>query len=297
MLQSGTHSFFPPFDKADKGMAEDTVTIKIVVDDEAGPGFLAEHGFSLWVEAYGLKILFDTGQGKALLHNATVLNIVPREADVLILSHGHYDHSGGLPEVLRPPHHIHVYCHAAAFLPRYSIVDGIAEPVKMPPAAMISINGQPENKLHWVTKPLQLSEKIGITGEIPRVNDFENTGGSFYLDQDGKRADPIKDDMAFWIKTPQGLLVCIGCCHAGIINTLSYISELTGETRIHTLIGGLHLLHADTARLARTISELKRFQIQRIIPCHCTGDGAHALLMDTFSSIRGQAGMEIDIAL
>lgn len=276
-------------------MVQATVRMKIVVDNEAGPGFLAEHGFSLWVEADGLKILFDTGQGKALLPNSTALNIVPREADVLILSHGHYDHSGGLPEVLRPPHRIHIYCHAAAFLPRYSIKDGLAEPVKMPPEAMIAINGQPENKIHWVTRPLHLSENIGITGEIPRESDFETTGGSFYLDQDGKRADPIRDDMAFWIKTPQGLVVCIGCCHAGIVNTLSYIGKLTGETRIHTIIGGLHLLHADETRLAKTISELKRFDIQRIIPCHCSGDHAAALLMDHFSCTRGQAGMEIDI--
>ena len=276
-------------------MAHNSIKMKIVVDNEAGPGFLAEHGFSLWVEAYDRKILFDTGQGKALLHNATALNIVPREADLVILSHGHYDHSGGLPEVLRPPHHIDIYCHAAAFLPRYSISEGIAEPVKMPPEAMICINGQPENKLHWVTKPLKLGEHIGITGQIPRRNDFENTGGSFYLDQDGKRADPINDDMAFWIKTPMGLVICIGCCHAGIINTLSFIKELTGETKIHTIIGGLHLLNADPARLAKTVSELKRFNIEHIIPCHCTGDGAHSLFMEHFSCRRGFAGMEMEI--
>lgn len=276
-------------------MAEDTILLKIVVDNEAAPGFLAEHGFALWIEADGQRLLFDTGQGKALLPNATMLDIVPRQADALILSHGHYDHTGGLPDVLHPPHHIHVYCHAAAFLPRYNIREGIAVPVKMTPGAMVAMNGLPEDRVHWVTKPRLLSENIGITGEIPRVSDFETTGGAFYFDQDGRRADPIKDDMALWLKTSGGLVVVIGCCHAGLINTLSYIRELTGETRIHTLIGGLHLLNADHIRLARTLADLEDFDLRRIIPCHCTGTAAQAMLQAKFSCTPGYAGMEVRI--
>lgn len=271
------------------------VTMKILVDNAAAPGFLAEHGFSLWVEADNKKILFDTGQGPALLHNAQAMHVDLNQTELLILSHGHYDHTGGLPDVLHPPHHIHLYCHAAAFLPRYSIREGIAKPVKMVPQAMISVNSLPEDKVHWVTKPIQITDRIGITGEIPRTNNFETTGGAFYFDQDGKRADPIRDDMAFWIRTEQGLVVCIGCCHAGIINTLQYITELTGEKRIHTLIGGLHLLNANEEQLKKVITELKQFAINNIIPCHCTGDRAYAHLMAEFNCTKGYAGMEISI--
>ncbi|GAB6190605.1 MBL fold metallo-hydrolase [Desulfocastanea catecholica] len=271
------------------------VTMKILVDNAAAPGLLAEHGFSLWVEADNKKILFDTGQGPALLHNAQAMHVELDKTELLILSHGHYDHTGGLPDVLRPPHHIHLYCHAAAFLPRYSIREGIAKPVKMVPQAMISVNSLPEDKVHWVTKPIQITDRIGITGEIPRTNNFETTGGAFYFDQDGKRADPIRDDMAFWIMTGQGLVVCIGCCHAGIINTLHYITELTGEKRIHTVIGGLHLLNAQEEQLTKVITELKQFDINKIIACHCTGDRAYAHLMAEFNCVQGHSGMEISI--
>lgn len=277
-------------------MVCDPLTLKIVVDNEAAPGFVAEHGFALWIEAGDQRILFDTGQGKALLQNATALDIVPRQADALVLSHGHYDHTGGLPDVLQPPHHLQVYCHAAAFLPRYSIREGIAVPVKMTPGAMVAVHALPEDRIHWVTKPHMIGEHIGITGEIPRTTDFETTGGAFYFDQDGRRADPIKDDMALWIKSADGLVIVIGCCHAGLINTLTYIRELTGETRIHTLIGGLHLLHADQTRLARIRAELAAFDLRRIIPCHCTGAAAQAMLRDNFNCTPGYAGLEVRIA-
>ncbi|MGW8193116.1 MAG: MBL fold metallo-hydrolase [Desulforhopalus sp.] len=276
-------------------MNTSSVHLKILVDNVAAPGLVAEHGFSLLIEAENKMILFDTGQGKALASNANTLNVDLAATDLLILSHGHYDHTGGLPLVLHPPYHLHVYCHGAAFLPRYSIVDGVAKPVKMVPEAMISINTLPEENMHWVAKPLNITDALGVTGEIPRTNDFENTGGAFYFDQDGKRADPIKDDMAVWIKTPHGLVICIGCCHAGIINTLDYILGLTGETTIHTLIGGLHLLNADRVRLEKTLARLQQFNINQIIPCHCTGDDAHRLLMKAMPCLKGYAGMEIHI--
>lgn len=276
-------------------MTKSEIKLKILVDNEAAPGLLAEHGFSLWVEADNKKILFDTGKGPALLPNAKAMHVDLNQTELLILSHGHYDHTGGLPDVLHPPHHIHLYCHAAAFLPRYSIREGMARPVKMVPQAMTSVNNLPEENVHWITKSLQLTERIGITGEIPRTNDFETTGGAFYFDQDGKRADPIKDDMAFWIKTEQGLVICIGCCHSGIINTLEYIIELTGEQRIHTVIGGLHLLNASEEQLQKVMAELKKFTINKIIPCHCTGDRAVALLKAEFDCTLGYAGMEIVI--
>lgn len=271
------------------------VRLRILVDNIAAPGLLAEHGFSLLVETSGRTILFDTGQGPALPRNAEKMKVDLQKTDLLILSHGHYDHTGGLPTVLHASYHVHVYCHGAAFLPRYSINSGIAKPVKMIPEAMIAIDGLPEERMHWVAKPLKIADNIGITGEIPRTSAFENTGGSFYFDQDGKRTDSIRDDMAIWISTSQGLVICIGCCHAGIINTLNYIRDLTGESKIHTLIGGLHLLNADLERLEKTIAGLRRFDIGQIIPCHCTGDAANVIIKREMNCRQGYAGMELRI--
>jgi len=269
------------------------IKLTILVDNYAAENLNAEHGFSLWVETGSRIILFDTGQGSALKNNAAALNIPLDQADTLILSHGHYDHTGGLADLLHVNHQVNVYCHAAAFLPRYAVSDGTARPIKMTSEAMMAINSLPETRVHWVTKSEKLAEGISITGEIPRLTGFENTGGPFYFDQDGKRADPIKDDLAFWLDTPDGLIVCIGCCHAGIVNTLDYICKLSGKTKIHTVIGGLHLLHADEERLQQIITALQDFEIGQFIPCHCTGQAAVDLLAKHWPTTRGYAGMEI----
>ena len=273
----------------------DSLKMTILVDNNAADNLSAEHGFSLWVETDNKKILFDTGQGSAMKNNAAILGVDLTTADLLILSHGHYDHTGGLADLLHVNQGVHVYFHAAAFLPRYSVSNGIARPIKMTSDAMIAINSLPENRVHWVTKPVHLSESIGITGEIPRVTDYEDTGGSFYFDQDGKRADPIKDDLAFWLKTPKGLVICIGCCHAGIVNTLEYICQQSGENNIHTVIGGLHLLNADDTRLQKTVDALQKFNIENFIPCHCTGDAAIEYIAGKWHTRKGYAGLEIHI--
>ncbi len=96
------------------------IKLRILVDNETRDGLIAEHGFSLLIEVDGEKILFDTGQTNALFLNAEQLGVTLEELDTLVLSHGHYDHTGGLPRLLRISHNVRVYCHAAAFLPRYS---------------------------------------------------------------------------------------------------------------------------------------------------------------------------------
>lgn len=274
-------------------MGNSKIKLTILVDNSAASGLLAEHGFSLWVEADNKKILFDTGQGTALHHNAKSLDVDLSQTEYLILSHGHYDHTGGLPDVLPHAVNAHLYCHSAAFLPRYSITDSIAKPIKMFPKAMACVDNLPENRVHWVTKPVKISPIIGITGEIPRHTDYENTGGHFYFDQDGKRTDPVKDDMAFWIESEEGLIVCIGCCHAGIINTLDYIIEQSGQKKIRALIGGLHLLNADEERMVKTVEELKKLQIGQLVPCHCTGDKAHKVFKEEFNAEKGYGGMQL----
>ena len=276
-------------------MNAENIRIQIIVDNEAQEGLRAEHGFALWLEVDDQKILFDTGQKDALLFNAEKLHIDLDKADSLILSHGHYDHTGGLADVLSCNHRVKVYCHAAAFLPRYSIHDGIAKPVKMTTRAMSSIGNLPEERLKWVTKAVNTSKAVAITGEIPRNVDFETTGGSFYFDRDGKRTDAIVDDMALWINSSKGLIICIGCCHAGIINTINHIKKMSGVSKIHALIGGLHLTGADEQRLQKTIDLLKHENIEKIITCHCTGDIAHQQLGEQLRAQKGFAGMDIQI--
>lgn len=273
-------------------MTPERVKITILVDNRAGDGLLAEHGFSLWVEADGRRILFDTGQA-ALEFNSRVLGVELAEADALVLSHGHYDHTGGIPVFLRATRAAGIHCHPGIALARYAIREGKAKSIGMPPEALAALEKLPAERLHPVDRAVMLSERVGLTGPIPRATGFEDTGGPFFLDPEGKAADPIEDDLALWIRTDEGLVVCAGCAHAGIVNTLDFVRGLSGERRIRAVLGGFHLKETRRERLDRTIAALRSTAPDLIVPCHCTGDQAASALKDALGErvTPGAAGM------
>jgi 7,8-dihydropterin-6-yl-methyl-4-(beta-D-ribofuranosyl)aminobenzene 5'-phosphate synthase len=202
------------------------------------------------------------------------------QAGVLILSHGHYDHTGGIPHVISNAGKMNVYCHPGVVQPRYSIRDGVPKPIEMPRESMSAVDQLPVHRLHWVLQPVLLSEEIGITGPIVRETSYEDVGGPFYLDREGKRPDPIEDDLALWIQTDDGLVICVGCCHAGLVNTLNHILRLNPGSKIRAIIGGFHLLDASSQRLDQTMAALRSLEPDTVVPCHCTGQRAVRALSD-----------------
>jgi 7,8-dihydropterin-6-yl-methyl-4-(beta-D-ribofuranosyl)aminobenzene 5'-phosphate synthase len=274
-------------------MTSAKVQVTILVDNQAGEGLVAEHGLSLWIETEDKRILFDTGQGSAFANNARVVGIDLGKINILVLSHGHYDHTGGIPQVLQQPRNPNVYCHPAIVLPRYSIRNGIPKPIQMPLESMVAIDTLSLEQLHWIQQPMLLSDKIGITGPIPRETSFEDSGGPFYLDPQGEHTDPIADDLALWIRTDDGVIVCVGCSHAGLVNTLYHVRRLSHGLRIRAVIGGFHLLNASRERLEQTVTALRLLGPDLVVPCHCTGELAVAALRNAFGEgiSPGAAGM------
>lgn len=250
--------------------------ITVLVENTAGKmGLLAEHGLAFWIELDGKRILFDTGQGNVLVHNARRLGIALAEADFIILSHGHYDHTGGLGDA--PPRPLHA--HPAAFEPKYRRnADGSSRPIGMP------VSGFAGERV-LVTEPTRLTERLWLTGPVPRRTDFEDPGGPFFLDDACTRPDPLADDQAAFVETSLGTVAILGCAHAGIVNTLRWIRELTGHRPIHTVIGGTHLVNPSPERLDRTVDELRPLGIQRLLPCHCTGFPAQVRLWNEFPDL------------
>jgi 7,8-dihydropterin-6-yl-methyl-4-(beta-D-ribofuranosyl)aminobenzene 5'-phosphate synthase len=273
-------------------MNEGPIRITILVDNRANEGLLAEHGLSLWIEASGQRLLFDTGQGPALASNAGKLGVALHSADTLVLSHGHYDHTGGVPLVIESAPAVHVFCHPAVPTSRYSIRNGAARPIGMPESARSALERVPPERLHWTTRPIEIAPGIGLTGPIPRLRDYEDVGGPFFVDDEGKHSDPIDDDLALWIRTDRGLVVVVGCSHAGVINTLKYAQRLSGGSRVHAVLGGFHLGEAGETRVARTMGALTALGPDLIVPCHCTGELAVEKLRQTFGErvLIGSAG-------
>lgn len=261
--------------------------ITVLVDDHLErPGLQPEHGLSLWIEADDRKILFDMGQSNLYLNNARSLGIDPADADVLAISHGHYDHTGGVATGLKLQPSPIVYCHPGVFTPRYSRQsDGTMKPVGMTQLSSDALHRIIDH-IRWVNGPTLLSDDIGITGPIPRTYNSDGTGGSFFLDPEGNRPDPIDDDMAMWFRTSEGITVVTGCCHAGLVNTLRHIQTLIPDEPVHTVVGGFHLLHASVERIEEIRFFLKSLGVREVVPLHCSGEAATRILATSQTNHR-----------
>jgi len=249
--------------------------ITILVDNQAGPGLSAEHGFAAWIECDGRHWLLDAGQGAALVPNAQALGVPLAAAEGLILSHGHYDHTGGLPALLASSS-ARVYCHPHAERPRYAMRDGEARSIGMPASARAALAALPGERLWQVTAPLALASGVGLTGPIPRRADYEDSGGPFFADAVGRHPDDFADELALTLRTTRGLVVILGCGHAGLINTLSHALALHPGERLHAVLGGFHLGGASEERLARTAAALRALDPAVVVPCHCSVERAVA---------------------
>jgi 7,8-dihydropterin-6-yl-methyl-4-(beta-D-ribofuranosyl)aminobenzene 5'-phosphate synthase len=267
------------------------MTITILVDNLARPGLKFEHGFSAWIEVAGRRVLFDTGQGMGLAGNAEKLGIDLRTTDILVLSHGHYDHTGGLPFAIAQAPTAEIHVHPAATHLRYALRNGIAKAIAMPEPVRTALERHPVG-VSWTTQAQELTLDLGLTGPIPRLTNYEDTGGPFFVDSGGNEPDPIVDDMALWIRTGRGLVVVLGCGHAGLVNSVRHALKLSRENRLHAVLGGFHLNEASELRLGRTMAELQELAPELVVPCHCTGETAVERLKATFGEhvVRGAAG-------
>jgi len=271
------------------------VRITVIVDNHAEPPLIAQHGLAFWVETHDARILFDTGQGRALLPNAGRLGIDLRTVQHIVLSHGHYDHTGGLAEVLDLAPDAVIHLHPDALHPKHS-----RQPA--PPHRSI---GMPERVASLLRSragvistaaPTAIAHDVMATGQIPRVNPLEQAAGDFFLDEECTAPDMLLDDQALFIDTPRGIVVLLGCAHSGVMTTCEYVRALTGK-RIRGIIGGMHLLNASEERLEATLHALQQLSPEFIAPCHCTGDQAVGRVKDAlpeaFRPCRVGCGYEL----
>lgn len=252
-------------------------------------GLVAEHGLCWWLEWGDHVVLFDCGQGAALAPNASRLELDLSRTRDLVLSHGHYDHAGGLPCVLASGARPRVLAHPSAACVRYSRRgEAVGAEVGIPPAARAALAAQGLG-ITPVTGPTEVLPGLFATGEIPRLHPWEQEDLQFFLDAAGTQPDPLSDDQALYFATPEGLVVLLGCAHAGVVSTLQYVQDLSGQKRFRLVAGGMHLEHASSKRLDRTLQALSTMAIASLVPLHCTGFAAQCLLR-TFLPERYSVG-------
>ncbi len=247
--------------------------ITILVDNNAEKSALkTEHGFSCYCRTESSSFIFDTGQTSAVVHNAAKLAVDLSQLESAIISHGHYDHTGGLADVLHLAPRARLFLHPKAIEKKF-------RPLKQGGSKYLGTNSDVLDAIQsaqaaFVTAPVQIENGVFITGPVPRTNNFEDTGGDFYLDEKCVKHDPLIDDMSIYARTKAGIVILTGCCHSGIVNTTEYIKKLCPQEKIIAIIGGLHLLNADDDRLARTLDYIRSLEPAIVAPCHCTGENA-----------------------
>lgn len=252
--------------------------ITVLVENQpVGRGLLGEHGIAFHLRADGNNVLFDTGQGLTLLHNADRLGIDLSALAAIVLSHGHYDHTGGLPGVLERCGAVDIFLHPETLRPKFNRE---GKDIGAPASSLAALGRA--RCVHSTERPTEIVPGLFVTGPIPRRNEIEDTGGPFYRDAGRRAEDPLTDDQALYALLPEGVVVILGCCHAGVLNTLEYISELTGGRPVHAVLGGTHLLRAGEERLAHTAGLLETLDVKVLAPNHCTGLNAQCYLRSRF---------------
>lgn len=257
-----------------------TFRITVLCENSVGPisGTLGEHGFAALVEpAGGQPLLFDTGQGATLLHNAARMNKSLAEVSGVVISHGHYDHAGGLLPLLKEIGPRTVFGHPEIFRPRHRVKDnGECWPIGMP-------QGRTELEQAGAAFDLspdfrEIAPGVHLTGEVPRATPFETGDQGLYCDCTGQEVDSTPDDQSLVLESERGLVVLVGCCHAGLVNTLEHVAYSLGRRDVYAVIGGTHLGFCGQLQQEKTITALKKWGVQKVAASHCTGFAAAARL-------------------
>ena len=233
-------------------------------------GAIAEHGWAVFIETDQGNFLFDTGQGRAIINNARHFKKELSTIQGIIISHHHYDHTGGLLSVLEQTGKVDVYGHPDLFKNSYAIDDGIEKNLGIPFRREILESKGAQFKFN--TDFREIVPDLMLSGEIPRLTKYEKGSKRFLLKtSEGNIQDLIFDDQTLFMNTEKGLIIILGCSHSGIINIINHIIEKTGQTHIRTIIGGTHLGPASEETKEKSIQALKKYDIEKIGVSHCTG--------------------------
>ncbi|MGD2066331.1 MAG: MBL fold metallo-hydrolase [Candidatus Bathyarchaeota archaeon] len=265
------------------------VQISVLIEDSKNPDkpeLRNKHGLSFFIQAKigddKVTVLMDTGPSpEALLYNADKMSINLADVNAIVLSHGHYDHTGGLHEALKQmKKRVPVVVHPTIFEPKLSMMPHlrlIGSPFTS--SDIESAGGVPV----FAVDSVKIADGIMTTGEVPRITAFETVRGFWTVHKQRLIEDKMIDDQSLVIDVEdKGLVVVAGCAHAGIINTINHAQKIAGNIRVHAVLGGFHLWNADNKILQATEDELKKLDPQFFGPCHCTGKKAVKKMSEAF---------------
>lgn len=239
--------------------------ICLISNDRVSSDLAVEHSLSLYIEFLQTKILFDVGQGNQFLENANKLNIDLSKVDYVVISHGHYDHTGGLIPFLECNKKAKIIIRESAFRNKCKVVDGVITYLGIPNLKQLQFFEDRIVRLH--------NDYFKIQDGLEVVGNFESSSQEDYFqvyDQDGKLGvDTFPDEQVLIIKDKTKHFLFVGCSHIGITNILDQLNAKYEVSSIELLIGGFHVNNKPRNELLKVVDSLEKFQIKEIFTGHC----------------------------
>lgn len=255
------------------------LTIHVLLENHlargADSGLRAKAGLSLQLEDETTSILFDTGPDDSFRHNAAQMGISLDNLTATVLSHGHYDHCGGVPWL---PDNSRIICHPTIGNERYAALNVAGRNHKIKKLSLEIDYAR--HRMEYTRAPLHISDRFIWSGEIA-VDSPKAYGVT------GDQTDYVIDEGVLIYLSERGLVIITGCGHRGIINIVRHCQQITGIDKVHAIIGGFHLRSASPRTLWQVRQFLQQLKPDKIMGCHCTGAWGKLWLPEVISPATG----------